>query len=79
METKILPLPAGYTARSATMEDYKLVFDLLNIHSQHMNGRDDLTDPELLRLDWLNAGFNPETDVYLIFAVDHTLVAFVEC
>lgn len=76
---QILPLPAGYTARGGCIEDYKLVFDLLNVHSQHMNGCDDLTDPELLRLDWLNEGFNPETDIHLVFAVDGQLVAFVEC
>jgi GNAT superfamily N-acetyltransferase len=76
---QILPLPAGYTARGGTMEDYKIAFDLLNIHSQHMNGCDDLLDPELLRLDWLNAGFNPESDIRMVFAPDNTPVAFVEC
>ena len=78
-DPQILPLPYGYTTRGATIEDYKLAFDLLNIHSQHMNGRDDLVDPELLRLDWLNDGFNPETDIRLVFGPDNTLVAFVEC
>jgi len=75
----ILQLPAGYTARRGTIEDYKIAFDLLNIHSQHLNGCDDLLDPELLHLDWLNDGFNPETDMRLIFAPDKNLVAFVEC
>lgn len=79
METKILPLPVEYTARSADLEDYRLVFDLLNVHSQHMNGRDDLLDSELLRLDWLNDGFDPRADVRLVFAPDGTLAAFVEC
>lgn len=79
METRILPLPAGYTAHSATIEDYRLVFDLLNAHSQHMNRRDDLLDPELLRLDWLNDGFDPSRDIRLVFAPDNTLAAFVEC
>ncbi|MFN8462673.1 MAG: GNAT family N-acetyltransferase, partial [Anaerolineales bacterium] len=75
----ILPLPAGYTARGGRIDDYKLAFDLLNIHSQHMNGCNDLNDPELLRLDWLNEGFNPETDIRMVFAADGTLVAFIEC
>jgi hypothetical protein len=47
----ILQLPAGYAARSGKIEDYKIAVDLLNIHSQHLNGCDDLLDPELLRLD----------------------------
>src|SRR5258706_5414269 len=76
---QILPLPAGYTARNGKLEDYKIVFDLLNIHSQHMNGCDDLTDSELLRVDWLNDGFNPEADVRLVFAADGQLARFVEC
>lgn len=75
----ILPLPAGYTARGGQIEDYKVAFDLLNTHAQHLHGRDDLNDPELLRLDWLNDGFNPQTDIRLVFAPDHSLVAFVEC
>jgi len=75
----ILPLPTGYTARGGTLEDYKIAFDLLNIHSQHMNGCDDLLDPELLRLDWLNDGFNPVTDLRFVFAPDGSPVAFVEC
>ena len=75
----ILPLPAGYTARNGTLEDYKITFDLLNIYSMHLNGCVDLLDPELLRLDWLNEGFHPETDIHLVFAEDGALVAFVEC
>ena len=75
----ILPLPVGYTARSGKLEDYKIVFDLLNAHSQHMNGHVDLVDPELLRLDWLNEGFHPETDIRLVFTPDNSLVAFIEC
>jgi GNAT superfamily N-acetyltransferase len=38
-----------------------------------------LNDPELLRLDWLNEGFNPETDLLMVFAPDGTFVAFAEC
>lgn len=75
----VLPLPAGYTARGGTLEDYKIAFDLLNIHARHLNGCDDLLDPEILRVDWLNEGFRPETDILMVFASDHTLVGFVEC
>ena len=79
MNNNILPLPDGYTARAGCIEDYKLVVDLLNAHSQHLNGCDDLKDPELLRLDWLNDGFSPESDIRVILAPDGSLVAFVEC
>jgi GNAT superfamily N-acetyltransferase len=76
---QILPLPAGYTARGGNIDDYKIACDLLNAHSQHLNGCDDLNDPELLRLDWQNDGFNPETDMRMVFAPDHSLAAFAEC
>ena len=79
MNHNILPLPDGYIARGGRIEDYKFAFDLLNVHSQHLNGRDDLTDSELLRLDWLNDGFNPQTDIRMIFAPDNSPAAFVEC
>ncbi len=75
----ILPLPAGYTARGGSIDDYRIAFDLLNIHSQHLNGRNDLNDAELIRLDWLNGGFNPETDLHMVFAADGSLAAFAEC
>lgn len=75
----IHPLPAGYTARSGTIEDYKIAFDLLNVHAMHVNGSVDLLDPEVLRLDWLNEGFNPDTDMRMVFAEDGSLAAFIEC
>jgi hypothetical protein len=76
---QVSPLPAGYTTRSGNIDDYKIAYDLLNAHSQHLNGCNDLNNPELLRLDWQNDGFNPETDVRMIFAPDHCLVGFAEC
>lgn len=79
MDNNILPLPAGYTARGGCIEDYKFVVDLLNAHSQYLNGCDDLKDPELLRVDWLNDGFRPEADVHLVLSPDGSPVAFVEC
>jgi mycothiol synthase len=75
----ILPLPAGYTARAGTMEDYKIAFDLLNIHAMHVNGSVDLLDPEILRLDWLNEGFNPQADIRMVLAEDGNLAGFIEC
>lgn len=75
----ILPLPAGYTARGGSIDDHMIAFDLLNVHSMRLNGSVDLNDPELLRLDWLNEGFNPETDLRMVFAADGTLAGFIEC
>ena len=79
MDNNILPLPDGYTARAGCIDDYKIVVDLLNAHSQYLNGCDDLKDPELLRIDWLNDGFIPEADIHLVLSPDGSPVAFVEC
>ncbi|GAB4400512.1 MAG: hypothetical protein OHK0031_19200 [Anaerolineales bacterium] len=71
-------LPPGYTCRAGTLSDYHLVFELANAAALRLNGRVDLTDPELIRLDWLNEGFQPENDVHLVFAADGTLAAMLE-
>ncbi|MCX6067676.1 MAG: GNAT family N-acetyltransferase [Chloroflexi bacterium] len=81
MQTKLYSdmLPAGFTARAGKLSDYQLCFELVNAHSRRLNGRNDLNDPELIRLDWLNDGFNPETDIRAVFAPDGALVGLVEC
>ncbi|HXF84882.1 MAG TPA: GNAT family N-acetyltransferase [Anaerolineales bacterium] len=79
LDERTIQLPTGYTARNARIEDYKIAFDLSNLYSQRLNGRVDLTDPELVRLDWLSNGFNPATDVLIVLAPDGSPVAFVEC
>jgi len=77
--TENYSLPAGYTARAGKLSDYTLLFDLVNAYAQRLNGRRDLDDPELIRLDWQNEGFNPETDLHTVFAPDGTLVGLAEC
>ncbi len=72
-------LPAGYVARPGKIDDYLLAFDLENVYSYHLNGHNNLTDPELTRLNWENEGFNPETDIRTIYAPDGMLVGIVEC
>lgn len=72
-------LPAGYTARAGQLSDYLLLFDLVNAYARQLNGRDDLDNPELIRLDWQNEGFNPETDIQTVFAPDGSLAGLVEC
>jgi len=71
-------LPAGYTSRSGKLSDYTLLFELVNSYSRKINGHDDLNDPELIRLDWQNTGFNPETDIHTVFTTDGEMVGLVE-
>jgi GNAT superfamily N-acetyltransferase len=71
-------LPPGYLSRAGQLSDYLLLFDLVNTYARRLNGRDDLNDPELIRRDWLNENFNPETDIQTVFAPDGSLVGLVE-
>jgi mycothiol synthase len=71
-------LPLGCSARAGKLSDYSLLFHLVNTYSQYINGHNDLNDPELIRLDWLNRGFNPETDIHTVFGPDGSLVGHVE-
>src|SRR5512140_325679 len=83
MNTKLNPivtsnLPSGFTARAGKLSDYMAAFELMNAYSLHINGCIDTTDPELVRLDWLNAGFNPETDLHIVFGADGKMVGLAE-
>ncbi len=60
-------LPAGCTSRAGQLADYQQAFQMINCAGQYLNGRDDLTDPELIRLDWLSKDFSPETDIQIVF------------
>jgi hypothetical protein len=44
-------LPTGCSARAGKLSDYPLAFELVNQYAQHINGRKELNDPELIRLD----------------------------
>lgn len=71
-------LPAGCTVRAGQLSDYLLVFELSNALSLKINGCIDLDNPELIRLDWLNAGFNPQTDIHAVFGADGNLLGIAE-
>lgn len=71
-------LPDGYTLRPGTLDDYKLVFDLVNASSLHLFGSVDLTDPELIRNDWQDPKFDMGKSTRMAFAPDGTLVGALE-
>lgn len=71
-------LPAGFSIRPGKLDDYKIVFELLNVSSLHLLGTIDLTDPELVRNDWQDPKFDMEKSTRLVFAPDGTLVGALE-
>lgn len=72
-------LPEGFTARAGRLDDYLSASELVNAYAEHINGQVELTDPEVIHLDWQSPGFNPETDIWVVFGPDGKMVAFIEC
>lgn len=71
-------LPEGFSIRPGTLDDYKIVFDLLNASAMHLTGAIDLTDAELVRNDWQDPKFDMQKSTRMVFASDGTLVGALE-
>jgi GNAT superfamily N-acetyltransferase len=71
-------LPDGFTLRPGTLDDYKLVFELVNASAMHLFGAMDVLDPELIRNDWQDPKFDMQKSTRMAFAPDGTLVGALE-
>jgi mycothiol synthase len=71
-------LPAGFTARGATLEDVGASLELYNRWSRSVLGTDEITDAAAIRNEWISPGFDPAEDIRLVFAPDGTLVGYIE-
>jgi ribosomal protein S18 acetylase RimI-like enzyme len=78
MTPELNPLPAGFTARPLSLDDVQICFELFNTASQHLSGDLDIADPEILRNDWQDPKFNPQTNARLVFAPNGDLAGYVE-
>ena len=70
-------LPEGFTSRSATLEDVDIAAELFKINALATDGGEDINAEET-RSSWQSPGFNPATDIHLVFANDGQLAAYVE-
>jgi len=70
-------LPAGFTSRSATLDDVDIAADLFKTYALATAGVEDINAEET-RTMWASPGFNPATDIYLVFAPNGQLVAYAE-
>jgi len=70
-------LPRGFSARNATFKDIPKAVELFNIYSQHYLGYGGFTN-NIVETDWKTPKFNPETDIWLVFAPDGKLVGYIE-
>src|SRR5688572_3139809 len=74
----MVALPEGFTTRGATMNDVESALVLFNRWSRSVIGRDEITDAQALRNEWTSPGFDPGTDIRLVFAPNGELAGYAE-
>jgi len=75
--TNIQPLPKGFTSRGATLLDIEIATDLMNAYSQHYLGTIEAT-ADAIHKEWVSPGFNPSTDIRLVFSPQGEAVGYAE-
>jgi mycothiol synthase len=73
--TTLQPPPAGYSVRSATMDDVGPVLEMLTETDLHDWGSPDMTENEL-RFQWRLPGLDLGRDVWLVHAEDGALAGY---
>ena len=71
-------LPEGFTIRGATLDDVENALKLFNRWSHSVIHEDEITDAVAIRTEWVSPGFDPATDIRLVFAPTGELVGYVE-
>lgn len=74
----IMELPAGFTVRGANMEDIEPCLVLFNRWSRSVVGRDEITDAQVIRNDWVSPNFDPAENIRVVFAPNGQLVGYIE-
>ena len=78
LKENIVELPEGFTARGARIEDVEPALVLFNRWSRSVIGRDEITDAQAIRNEWVSPNFNPEEDIRLVFAPNGQMVGYIE-
>ena len=71
-------LPEGFTVRGAQLEDVEPALELFNLWSQSILQEDEITDAGVLRNEWRSPGFDPATDIRVVFAPNGEMVGYIE-
>jgi mycothiol synthase len=74
----ILELPEGFTARGAILNDVEPALVLFNRWSRSVNGRDEITDAQAIRNEWVSPDFDPAQDIRLVFAPNGQMAGYIE-
>lgn len=78
LERPKVELPKSFTARDAGLNDVDAVAKLFNVWSQAVIHQNEFADSAPLRSEWQTPGFNPATDICLVFSPEGTLVGYIE-
>ena len=74
----LLQLPEGFTTRGAQMKDVEPALVLFNRWSRSVIGRDEITDAQAIRNEWISPGFDPMEDIRVVFAPNGQMVGYIE-
>ena len=74
----MLDLPEGFTTRGATLDDVEPALALFNRWSRSVIGRDEISDAQALRTEWVSPNFDPAEDIRLVFAPNGQLAGYTE-
>ena len=77
-ETLEILLPEGFTVRGARMEDVESALALFNRWSHAVIGRDEITDVQAIRNEWVSPGFDLAEDICLVFAPNGDMAGYTE-
>jgi len=74
----VVELPEGFTARGANPNDVEPALALYNRWSRSVIGRDEITDAQAIRNEWVSPGFDPQEDIRLVFAPNGQMTGYIE-
>jgi mycothiol synthase len=77
-EITSIELPEGFTARGARMGDIEPAMVLFNRSSRSVIGRDEITDAQAIRNEWISPGFDPMENIRLVFAPNGQMAGYIE-
>ncbi len=60
------------------MEDVEPALALFNRWSRSVIGRDEITDAQAIRNEWVSPGFDPAEDIRLVFAPNGEMAGYIE-
>jgi mycothiol synthase len=74
----IVKLPEGFTTRGARMDDIDECLVLFNRWSHDVIGRDEITDVDAIRKEWVSPNFDPADNIRLVFAPNGQMAGYIE-